>query len=340
MSQRYIFFDVLRGLAVLWMIQVHVTNVFLEPALRAGSLFNLLNLSNGFVAPAFIFCAGGGLWIALQRKGAAYLQFDSSLWQYAKRLGVVLAWGYALHFPVFVYGNITGLTSDQWFTGLQIDVLHTIVYSSLTALAAFFVVRSVKVFTYAMLAMALVVSCLSVFFLTQPPTSPFPLLPWSAYLFAGAGAMGLFMGAEDKGRLAKIFVVGGLLTPLIIFWVKGLQIPSPWTDVWWQASPGSQLFRISGIAVVFGALFLAENTLSASSTGRLLQVMGQESLFLYVSHLLIVYSWGPLISESLFGFRYLDPVGVVVIWIGVTIPLVAFSMWWRSYKHSRKGASR
>lgn len=330
MSQRYIFIDVLRGIAVLWMIQVHVTNVFLDPALRTGWVFNLLNLSNGFVAPAFIFCAGGGLWIALDRKGDAFLKFDKSFWRYLRRLALVLFWGYALHFPVFVYGSLTSLSAEQWSTGLQIDVLHTIVFSSLLAVAAFFIVRNSRRISVAMTLAAVLVSCTTVLFYTHPASSPFPIFPWSAYLFAGIGVVGWFMQSTNKNRSATILIIIGMVVPALVFLIKDAPFTSPWSELWWQTSPGSQLFRLSGIAVAFGALFKLENRLPSTSTGRLLQFMGQESLFLYVSHLLLVYSWGPTITRALFGFDTVNALGVVVIWVMVTIPLVFLIKWWRS----------
>jgi predicted acyltransferase len=143
-SQRYAFLDVLRAIAVIWMIQVHVTNVFLDTELRSGWFFTLLNISNGFVAPTFIFCAGGGLWIALSRKGAQYLALDPSLWQYLKRLAYILFWAYVLHMPAWSLVEMTTLPTDVLFTGFQVDVLQTIVYSSLFAVATFFLMRDLS----------------------------------------------------------------------------------------------------------------------------------------------------------------------------------------------------
>ena len=55
---RYPFIDVLRGLAVLFMIETHTVNALLDPALRAGTFHDALTYVNGLVAPAFLFAAG------------------------------------------------------------------------------------------------------------------------------------------------------------------------------------------------------------------------------------------------------------------------------------------
>ncbi len=363
MKKRFTFFDVLRGLAVLWMIQVHITNVFLDPALRSGSFFQLLNISNGFVAPAFIFCAGGGLWIALSRKGADYLQFKPALWDYTRRLLYVLFWAFMLHIPAFSFRAMMEMTSTELLWGLQVDVLQTIVYGMFFGLATFFVVRDMRRFTIVMGILAAAVSAGTVFLwnagpyeILPPaiavmftpasvlnsstlnsstlslPYSPFPLLPWLAYMFAGASVMGVFMTSQNKRRTAWKFVAFGVVVPFILFFVKGLDIDSPWSDVWWQASPGGQLFRVCGILLFFGGLYLIDDWLGARRVGKVMQKIGQESLLLYISHLLLVYGNGPIITQAAFGFDQTGALGIVLIWLAVTVPLVLFSLWWNKFK--------
>ena len=52
---RYISADLLRGLVIIIMIEVHVFNAFLLPELRQTSWFSVLNFINGLVAPSFLF---------------------------------------------------------------------------------------------------------------------------------------------------------------------------------------------------------------------------------------------------------------------------------------------
>ena len=352
-GQRYVFLDVLRGIAVLWMVQVHVTNVFLFPELRTGSFFEWLNISNGFVAPAFLFCAGSGLWIALSRKGGAYLKFDSSLALYLRRLAYILFWAYLLHIPTFSLMGMLDLPHEQLVMGLQVDILQTIVYASLVVLAAFLILRDLHRAAIASALIAGVISITTVWLwpwaeraLPEPlsvmltPRSPFPLLPWMAYLLMGVFVTGWFMRTQDKTHLAQWFVLGGLAAPFVIFMVKGLPFTSPWSDVWWQASPPSQLFRISGILFSFGGLFLIEQWLANHRSGRILQTMGMESLFLYLSHLMIVYGNGPIITEALFGFTHVGYAGVIAIWLIVTAPLVVIAFWWHRVKKERPKLAR
>jgi len=42
-TNRLLWVDLLKGLAVIWMIEVHATNALVRPALRAGAAFDWLN---------------------------------------------------------------------------------------------------------------------------------------------------------------------------------------------------------------------------------------------------------------------------------------------------------
>lgn len=356
---RYEFLDVLRGIAVLWMIQVHITNVLLDPALRVDSLvFDLLNLSNGFVAPCFIFAAGSGLWIALDRKGSTYLRFERPLWDYLTRLSYILFWAYMLHVPVFSMDSMLRLPAEQIYPWLQMDVLHTIVYASLTALAIFLIVKDLKRSTTIYGALSLVIMFTTALFYDTTSTidslsigidiltfsyshiSPFPYLPWTSYLFAGAFFTGLFMRTEDKRQFAMRSIWIGAALPVIIFTIKSMPFDTVYTALWWKTSPGMHLFRIAGIIFTFGILYLLNERLRLSKPGVFLQNVGTESLFLYISHLLIVYGEGGPLLKSIFGIQYTGYGGVAIAWVVVTVPLIVVMYQWKRIKKERPALAR
>ena len=85
MAQRYGFIDLLRGFALVVMIETHVVNAYLPLALKKGSTFFFwLAFTNGLVAPAFLFASGFSLvlqsnhqwdnWLSLSR---AVLETDA-----------------------------------------------------------------------------------------------------------------------------------------------------------------------------------------------------------------------------------------------------------------------
>lgn len=332
-GQRFAFLDAARGIAVLWMIQVHVTNVILDPALRASWWFNLLNISNGYVAPTFIFCAGSGLWIALSRRGTIYLEAGTELWTYLKRLSYVLFCAYVMHTPVFSLHGMLASPEATWTSWLQLDVLHVIVYASLAALAVFFVLRDLMRSTFAYGIIAAVIMAVS-WSVPRGGVSQFPLLPWSGYLFAGAAITGWFMQSPDKTRLARLFVIIGLVGPILLFASKGLAIAMPWDAVWWR-SPSGLLFRVCATLLLLGSLFHIEESLANSRLGRLLVTLGNESLFMYIGHLLLVY--GSLVPwlDTLVGKHHFGLDITLTIWIAVTALFTLLMLAWRHLKADR-----
>jgi uncharacterized membrane protein len=348
-GQRFMFLDVLRGIAVLWMIQVHITNQLIDPALRATDLFHALNISNGYVAPTFIFCAGAGLWIALSRKGRDYLALGAPLWDHLRRLSFILLWAYMLHLPFYSLERWLVATPEELAPGLQIDVLQTIVYTSVAVMALFLLLRTLRRVMWASALLAVCIMIGSAFVWTsQPmtwappvigyllgPPSPFPLLPWSGYLFAGFVVGGMFMEATNKRRIAQWMVVGGLILPFVIFTVRHLPFSSPYDAVWWSTSPGMHLFRICGTLLMLGGLYLIEGRLQTSRIGSMLQTIGNESLFMYVSHLLIVYgAMGNMLKTQL-GLHHTGYVPIIIAWVIVTAPLLAIMWWWHGFKKRR-----
>ena len=93
-------------------------------------------------------------------------------------------------------------------------------------------------------------------------------------------------------------------------------------------------------SVSFGGLYLIEQWLAEHRSGRILQIMGMESLFLYLSHLMIVYGNGPRIMNMLFGFDHTGYAGVAAIWIFVTVPLVAIAIGWQRLKKEHQLVAR
>lgn len=355
-SHRFAFLDVLRGFAVLWMIQVHLTNVLLDPSLRGTLIFYLLNISNGFVAPAFIFCAGAGLWIALDRKGASYLNNGAELWLYLRRLAYILLWAYMLHIPFYSLERTLIVTQQELLPWLQTDVLQTIVYASLIALACFLIIRDLRRTTIVYGVLAIIIMTGTVFvwdsdpaawlpdslaiMILPAPASLFPLIPWMCYLFAGAFITGMFMRSERKTRLAWQMIWLSIAGSVLIFLLKLLHFSSPWTHTWWSTSPGLHLFRISGVVLVMCVLYLIEQRLRNSRFGIEMQIIGNESLFLYISHLLIVYGSASLIIKSVTGVSSTGYLGIAIVWAALTIPLLLVTKWWHTFKRNKPEGAR
>lgn len=343
-KQRYLFIDVLRGIAVLWMIETHVVDVVLAPSFKSGWFYNILNISNGFVAVTFLFCAGAGFWIAATRKAEDYRTFRKPLLEYLRRLGLILAIAYWLHFPTMSFQRVFSLQYERWLTFFQCDILQTIVYTSLVSLLFLLIFKDLKILKWTYGGLTLLVFLLSPFvwdaepftflppflgaLLAKPPISKFPLFPWSGYFFAGAFVTALFFQSNNKKSLSRWFVLGGIFFLLLLYFTRDYTSFYLGRNDWWRVSPFHSLFRVSGTIAVFGLLFLLEEWYREQRVGKILQLAGQESLFIYVSHLLIVYG-----SIANFGMKYfvgsrLGPIETSLIIIGlIFLCQISVSIW-------------
>jgi uncharacterized membrane protein len=340
-KQRLAFLDYLRGIAVLWMIQVHVTNQILDPALRSGWWFTILNISNGFVAPAFLFGAGMGLWIALARKADDYLHLGPALLRYLRRLGYILVWAYMLHVPLEALTQRPMGDLSSW---LQFDVLQTIVFGSMLCLAIAIMVRSVSVATYIYAALAIAIIAGAPYLmgmqtdesmpmafrvLVDKTVSPFPLVPWSAYVLAGASMAALVVPRAHTPSTPWWLMGAGTLVATAVMLRYSYGPSMPWDEWWWQGSPELMVFRLGGILAVMGLMLRISTTATAPRILSFLQVMGSESLFMYISHLMIVYgALGAMLIAAL-GLSQSGYGMVFIAWVVVTAPLAALAYRWR-----------
>lgn len=345
--QRFAFLDVARGIAVLWMVQVHITNPFIHPALRETPTFHALNITNGFVAPMFILCAGAGFWIALSRRLDAYLRGGPQLVDYVRRLAYILFWAFVLHLPFLTLDRMLIATPEELLPGLQMDVLHTIVLTSALALGVTFLVRTLDriAWVFAAFAVAILLVSPSVWaaspdrqhwnwpWLLVSPPSLFPLLPWSLYFFVGALFARWFFGVRDQRRASWLLVAQAVVVIPMVYLLHDVPDAKSWQDFWWQCSPHILLFRVSGTLMVLGLLYLlVEGHRQHGTITRFLQLVGKESLLMYVGHLLVLYGAGGTVLRMVTGITTMGYGGIALLWLTLMPPLLLLMWWWHAFK--------
>ena len=354
-KERLAFIDVLRGWAVLWMVETHVVNACLAEPYRQGWLFGLLELSNGFVAVTFLFCAGAGVWLAASRKSEEFRRFGPALWKYLRRFGFILLLGYELHLPAFSWTKLMKLPPEKFDRLFRSDILHIIALSALATLLVVMLARRPRVAAWICAGLALGAFLITPWvwwahpykllpvplaaLFVPAPVSQFPMLPWAGYLFAGAAATAFFLSAENKRRLAHLYIAAGVGVSLAVFGLKLLDVPPVSNWFWWRMWPGHSLFRTGGAMLFFAALYLINEWLGRSRVGGFLQRCGQESLFIYFWHLVIVY--GSIFNP---GIRYLypkelSPLSCALVICAIWAAMYTTAMMWRDYKTSHPRAA-
>ncbi|MBM2814870.1 MAG: hypothetical protein HW421_1632 [Ignavibacteria bacterium] len=358
---RLIFIDVMRGIAVLWMVETHVVDVCLGKWLKTGWFYNILSISNGFVAVSFLFCAGAGFWLASMKKSDDYKHFRPPLWDYLRRLGFIMLLAYWMHAPVMSLSKFLKLPFNVQVQFAECDILQAIVVSSLIALAILMLTPKLKYIPYIFAILAILIFSVTGLVLNTEPIdsmpaflgayfsnmkfslykiSKFPLFPWAGYFFAGAAITAAFMAAENKKRFAQIFFVGGFFVMYFLYFTNYWPWPYPGRQDWWYCSPWHSIFRTSCAVWVFSLLYLIEDKIKGRRFTKMLEISGQESLFIYVFHNLIVY--GSLVS---IGLRFHVNMQLVywqtgLVFLAIAIFSYYLSKGWHYIKQNNMKAAR
>lgn len=343
-TNRLVFIDVLRGIAVAWMIETHVVHIGLAPVFKSGWLYHKIYVSNGFVAVGFVFCAGAGFWLAAEAK-----KFSSSLWPYLRRLGFILIVAYTLNLPVFSLRYTLHPTPENLLRLVNCDILHAIVFSSLLALPLYFIVPQPPVLLLVFTGLTLLILCATppvwatdpftvlptplAALVSRPPISKFPLFPWMAYFFAGAAITGFLMRAENKRRFAIGLIIMAWVTQCIVFFVKDLPFTYPGYHDWGYSSPGHAFYRLGGVVFLYALLYLAEEKWGTSyRVHRFFQLLGQESLLLYVGHLMVIYGTIAGIGLRYYTADALTPLLTFIVILFLTLGGYGIAKEWHDYK--------
>jgi uncharacterized membrane protein len=359
-SKRCDWLDLLRGWAVIVMIEVHCVNVWLHK----GLIPEWLNFLNGLVAPSFIMCAGYSLALSTFRPDGTLRPFAPT----ARRLGFILVCAYLLHAPGFTFAEWTVLATPQKFRELfKLDVLQCIVFSLLILQGLARLIRRPMVYAWTALAVA-VAAAWAAPHLWRPGvaagfwlplryavngntmdgvTALFPLFPWLAFAAFGS-VLGAFyrevrvLPREGKARwsearwLSVLAVVGILLT------VWGTWQAPTW--LWGGAWPSSEMGRLHNTTLPSVAQRLGVCCLAGSFLGWFEAVRGtwpgpnpvqaasRESLLLYMLHLNLIFMIllaPPLAAATGWGWYALGWGGTLALTAGLILLNLAVGVLWQ-----------
>lgn len=307
MQTRYAFLDVYRGMIVLLMIEGHVVRELLMPALQVSAAFRVHEFVHGITGPGFLFGAGITFGISAQRRWQEFLSVTPTLLRRVRRIILLILIGYALHLPFLsLQKTLAESTPKEWAALASFDVLQCIGFSLLIMQVLMIGLRSERTFVRALLLLVPTVLVVSPVVWNAAPDwdlplgvsmalqgsggSAYPLLPNSAFLFAGGFASYEFMKFAGMGReevFVKRLTMGGVA--LILLGIGTAFIPVRIYEAadFWDTSPSFMLMKLGGLFLLMGGSWLMENRVHAWP--RWVSLIGIESLFVYVLHLLLLY---------------------------------------------------
>jgi uncharacterized membrane protein len=323
------YIDLLRGWAVIVMIQTHVFNATLLPRITETGLFAIVRFIDGLVAPSFLFASGLAYAITTRRKVKDYLSFGWPLFRQLGRMLLILVVGYLLHIPKFNYNHLVNdAGAEAWKIFWQVDILHCIAVSLIFLQVLLLLVHSERRLyrTVVGITLAIVfvtplvweVDWWAIFpapiaaYLNGLHYSLFPLFPWSAFLFAGTmtgycyieARTGQITGAEERmmRRTAWVAIVAIALS----FALHPLASAVYPVYDYWRVSPSFYFLRLGIVLLLCSGMFFFERTKGVSAKS-VVTLFGRESFIVYVTHLMMIYgnfgknSFAQIIGQS-FGY--------------------------------------
>jgi uncharacterized membrane protein len=325
-KSRLAFIDLLRGWAILVMVEVHVFNAFIVPELRSASWFHALNFINGLVAPSFTFISGFVFLLASQKKLESFRTYGSAFWKQIWRIGMIWVTGYFLHLPFFsLHRTITETTEKGWLSFYQSDVLHCIAFGLLFLFLSRLMIKKDRAYRIFLLISGFAVQLASLFiwdidflmwlpaplaaYLNSQHYSLFPLFPWLAFmLFGGYFAAGYIKAREEQKE--KEYILHFALLGAVLFAVctvaREVMIGFPVGSQDVRANP-LFFFERMGIVILLLTLCWFYAEVRKTEKSFVLDV-SRESLMVYAAHLLVIY--GQFWHEHSLAFYYGKTFGV------------------------------
>src|SRR5262249_51458621 len=120
--------------------------------------------------------------------------------------------------------------------------------------------------------------------------SLFPMFPWSGFLCAGLLTAAWLRGSKDCKRTPLSVALAGLCFFLLGSWGRTIPVNFFGDHDVWKTSPYVFFIHLGVVITMLAVLWwVSELPSFRSHRWPFIESMGQETLFLYVTHLLVLY---------------------------------------------------
>jgi uncharacterized membrane protein len=344
---RYISADLLRGLVILIMIEVHVFNSFLLPELRETSWFGVLNFINGLVAPSFLFVSGFAFQVSSGSKLDEMRKFGKAFWKKTQRIVQIILIGYMLHIPFYSLSKILKETTPEVMQSFYaVDVLQCIGVGLLFLFAFRLFIKSDKAYNYFLIISFMVVSSISPFiwqidfniyihpffgsYFNQIHGSLFPIFPWLNFLLAGAIFAKYFVDARERNEEEK-FIKKTAITGFVTLILGHIFFSPLFPDLIQSAKPHPMflLERLGYVLFILTICWLVDQKYNVKKSFVL--DASRESLLVYWLHLVIIFGtfWNGKSLQNIIGrtLNVFQAIGVTIILMVLMIILAKIWGW-------------
>jgi len=111
LKRRVVFIDLARALAVVFMLYGHAIDGLLDPHYRTGTWFDVWTFQRGLTSCLFLLLSGFAFSIATARHWTLHVTLSPAILKRARRFGLFIVLGYALHFPVARFADLRETTA-------------------------------------------------------------------------------------------------------------------------------------------------------------------------------------------------------------------------------------
>ncbi len=306
-KKRLSFIDLMRGMAMLVMIEVHVVNSMMDTSLRSTGWFQAVNFINGMVAPSFIFISGFSFMLAAQVKLELFRQYKYDFWKQPGRILLIWSSGYLLHIPFFSLNKcMNNTTQELLLKFISVDVLQCIAFGLTVIFILRLAVKNNRVFIVivTILGLAAVIPAPYIYsvdfgqylppflaaYITPAYFTVFPVFPWFGFMAFGVLSAWIFMGCGDDGaeqNCMKHALIAGALLSLVclplMFYLK--DYAGLFTDV--RPNPLFFLSRMGILYIILAACYYYCRWRDGLS--GIILYPSRESLAVYFMHLQVLH---------------------------------------------------
>jgi len=339
-ATRRSYLDVLRGVAVLVMIEAHVIDAWTRAADRRSRAFGESLILGGFGAPLFLFLAGIGVVMSAGSKARRSGDPTAASLAVQKRGLQIFALAFLFRLQSWVLG---GFSAPAW-TMLKVDILNVMGPAMIVAallwwlgrvpparLALFILAATgIVLMTPAVRhlgALAVLPDSIEAYLRPVPGLANFSFYPWLGFVMAGAAVGVILDGARDPsadGRANIALGVAGAATAIGAYQAS-FRPPLDPRSAFWTTSASFFFLRLGIMIVALSLAWLWEQRPSAGRRWSPIQLLGRTSLFVYWVHVELVYG---LISRPLHG--------AFPVWgAWVALPAVCILMLWLAVQKER-----
>ena len=312
-AARRTYLDVLRGVAVLIMIEAHVIDSWTRAADRRSRAFGESLILGGFGAPLFLFLAGIGVVMSAGSKARRSGDPAAASRAVQKRGLQIFALAFVFRLQSYVLG---GFTAPAW-TMLKVDILNIMGPAMIAAAALWSLGRAprARIAVFAATAIAVVLTTPAIrhvaalaalpdsiegYLRPIPGLTNFSFFPWIAFVMAGA-AVGVILDAartaEADRRANMALGLAGVLLAVSAH-LASFRPPLDPRSAFWTTSASFFFLRLGLMIVALSLSWLWEQRPTAGRRWSPIQLLGRTSLFVYWVHVELVYG---LISRPLHG---------------------------------------